>query len=76
MGEYYALGYLILEARIGRFWDMGPLAYSFPNLSIYQFASNNGILLIDIERVKSSSGAVPSKTASNIPVIKNTLYST
>lgn len=37
------------DARLARFWSVDPIAYQFPNLSSYQFASNSPLQNIELE---------------------------
>jgi RHS repeat-associated protein len=42
-------GMRIYDSRLGRFLSVDPIEYDYPELTPYQFASNNPIALIDID---------------------------
>lgn len=48
-GSDYDYGYRMYDARLGRFLSVDPLAWKFPELTPYQFASNRPIDGIDLD---------------------------
>ena len=49
VGSAYAFEYRMEDSRVGRFWSPDPLFRKYPELTPYQFASNNPIWMIEIE---------------------------
>jgi RHS repeat-associated protein len=48
-GNQQDYGFRIYDPRVGRFLSVDPLASSYPELTLYQFAGNRPIRLIDID---------------------------
>jgi RHS repeat-associated protein len=60
-GNHYTAQFWEYDPRLGRRWNVDPLAHKFPNISPYAFVENNPINLIDPdgrEPIKPFAGTV------------------
>lgn len=55
----------IYDPRVGRFLSVDPISKKYPELTPYQFASNNAIHLIDIDGLE---GGIPISYAASNPL--------
>ena len=53
-GNQYNYGFRIYDPRIGRFLTTDPLTISYPQLTPYQFSSNNPIRYIDLDGAEAT----------------------
>jgi RHS repeat-associated protein len=76
--DWYDYGFRNYDPQIGRFTQLDPLTDEFPELTNYQYASNDPIANIDIDGLEGGSAVANftynyTKTASNIfPVVTQT----
>ncbi len=64
-GNSYAFEYRMQDPRTGRFWSVDPLFKKYPELTPYQFASNNPVWMIEIEGLEGSASTSPSQDIKN-----------
>lgn len=70
-GNQQDYGMRIYDPRIGRFLSVDPLTKGFPNLTPYQFASNNPIALIDVDGLEGKKPLPkPDVIGSTYPKVK------
>jgi RHS repeat-associated protein len=68
-GNSYDFGARIYDPRLGRFLSVDPLSKKYPELSPYQFASNNPIQFVDIDGLEAGD---PPNNDGNTKVEKST----
>lgn len=60
-------GFRIYDPRAGRFLSVDPITSSYPELTPYQFASNNPIMNIDLDGLEGMAGNMASPGKWHIP---------
>jgi uncharacterized protein RhaS with RHS repeats len=65
----YDYGFRIYDPRIARFLSVDPLSDNFPELTPYQYASNNPIMFIDIDGLEGGTPKIEYGTNAVVNVV-------
>ncbi|MBS3914456.1 MAG: hypothetical protein KG003_12515 [Bacteroidetes bacterium] len=74
LGDYFAFEYRMLNAMLGKFLSVDPLARDYPGISCYAFSENEPISCVDLEGLEASKATIVKGNTYTLNVNPNSTY--